>query len=159
MSYSIYHNLRTDAQYKAATGLSIADFDQLFPPFAALYTPKPSPLYAQNPSPVLTDKREALFFILYYYKTYPTLQNLGLCFGISNSAASRYLDLLKPCLKAALEQKNAVLWRVFQTQEAFDSAFAGVKNFFMDVTEVAIERADNQEVQRLHYSGKKNSIR
>lgn len=159
MSYSIYHNLRTDAQYKAATGLSIAEFDLLFPQFAALYAPKQPPLYAQNPSPVLTDKREALFFILYYYKTYPTLQNLGLCFGISNAAASRYLEMLKPCLKAALARQNTVLWRVFQTQEAFDHAFAGIKELVIDVTEVPIERADNKDVQRLHYSGKKNFTR
>ena len=30
---------------------------------------------------LLTDKREALFFILHYFKAYPTLQNMGLYFG------------------------------------------------------------------------------
>ncbi|MGI4832712.1 MAG: transposase family protein [Janthinobacterium lividum] len=36
----------------------------------------------------MTDKKEALFFILHYYKAYPTLQKLGMYFGLSNSAAS-----------------------------------------------------------------------
>ena len=121
MKYSsIYHNLRHDAQYRAATGLSLAEFDALFLVFSGFYIPESPPLYEGSPLPMLTDKREALFFILFYYKTYPTLQNLGLCFGISNSAASNYLDLLKPCLKAALQQQRMLIKRVFAGQEESD---------------------------------------
>lgn len=154
---SIYQNLEKDAQYKAATGLSLAEFDTLSLVFANFYTPKLPPLYDGPPLPVLTDKREALFFILYYYKTYPTLQNLGLSFGISNSAASKYLDLLKPCLKAALQQQHLLIKRVFTGQQEFDTLFEGVTELFFDVTEVPVERAANQDVQKLHFSGKKNS--
>lgn len=153
---SIYQNLRKDVHYKAATGLSLAEFDALFLVFADFYTPKLLPLYDGPPLPVLTDKREALFFILYYYKTYPTLQNLGLSFGISNSAASKYLDLLKPCLKAALQQQHLLIKRVFTGQQEFDTLFEGVTELFFDVTEVPIERAANQDIQKLHFSGKKN---
>lgn len=155
-TFSIYQNLRKDAHYKAATGLSLAEFDALFLVFADFYTPKSPPLYDGPPLPVLTDKREALFFILYYYKTYPTLQNLGLSFGISNAAASKYLDLLKPCLKAALQQQHLLIKRVFTGQQEFDTLFEGVTELFFDVTEVPIERAANQEIQKLHFSGKKN---
>lgn len=153
--FSIYQNLRHDAHYKAATGLSIAEFDALFLVFSYFYTPKSLPLYDGPPLPVLTDKREALFFILYYYKTYPTLQNLGLCFGISNAAASKYLDLLKPCLKAALQQQHLLVKRVFTGQQEFDALFEGVTDLFFDVTEVPIERAASQDIQKLHFSGKK----
>lgn len=152
---SIYQNLRNDAHYRASTGLSLAEFDALFPVFAEFYVPKPMPLYAGPNSPVLTDKREALFFILYYYKAYPTLQNLGLCFGFSNSAASTYLDLLKPCLKAALQQQQVLIKRVFQGQQEFDELFQGVADLFIDVTEVPVERAANQDVQKQYFSGKK----
>jgi len=88
MATSIYQNVRTDPQYKAATGLSRAAFDALYPWFARYYEPKKLNPYPTSGSPVLTDKREALFFILHYYKAYPTLQNLGMYFGFSNFAAS-----------------------------------------------------------------------
>lgn len=155
-TFSIYQNLRKDAHYRAATGLSLVEFEALFLVFADFYTPKSPPLYPGPPLPVLTDKREALFFIL-YYKTYPTLQNLGLCFGMSNAAASAYLDLLKPCLKAALQQQQLLIKRVFTGQQEFDALFTGVTELFFDVTEVPIERAVSQDIQKLHFSGKKNS--
>ncbi len=106
MATSIYQNIRTDPQYKAATGLSRAAFDALYPWFARYYEPKKVNPYTTSGSPVLTDKREALFFILHYYKAYPTLQNLGMYFGFSNFAASVCLERLKPCLKAALQAQG-----------------------------------------------------
>lgn len=156
MASSIYHNLNTDRQYKAATGLSIAQFNSLYLQFEPLYTPKAIPAYAAQVQPVFTNKREALFFILHYYKAYPTLQNLGIYFGISDSTASAYLDLLKPCLKAALHQQGAENRVLAKNQAAFDKQFAGVADLIIDVTEVPIERAANQQVQKDTYSGKKN---
>ena len=96
----------------------------------------------------LTNKKEALFFILHYYKSYPTLQNLGMYFGISDAATSAYLELLKPCLKAALQQQDSESRVLFPNQEAFDKQFAGSTDLVIDVTEVPIERAVNQEVQK-----------
>lgn len=156
MASSIFHNAVTDRQYQAATGLSIAQFAQLYTQFAPLYTPKALPRYAKQVQPVLTNKEEALFFILHYYKSYPTLQNLGMYFGISDAATSAYLELLKPCLKAALHQQGAENRVLVPSQEAFDKQFAGITDLIIDVTEIPIERAVNQQVQQEHYSGKKN---
>ncbi|MGI4737500.1 MAG: helix-turn-helix domain-containing protein [Janthinobacterium lividum] len=156
MASSIYHNTHTDRQYKAATGLSIAQFGNLYLQFEPLYTPKAIPVYAAQVQPVFTNKREALFFILHYYKAYPTLQNLGIYFGISDSTASAYLEVLKPCLKAALHQQGAENRVLVKNQAAFDKHFAGVPDLVIDVTEVPIERAGNQQLQKDTYSGKKN---
>lgn len=157
MPSSIYHNARNERQYKAATGLSMTEFDSLYSIFNKFYIPK-KPLPYGQAQPVLTDKKEALFFILHYYKAYPTLQNLGMYFGISDAAASHYLELLKPCLKAALQQQNVLAGRLFTGQQGFEQTFAGVADLFIDVTEIPIERSDNQDVQRRQFSGKKNSI-
>lgn len=159
MASSIYQNAQTERQYKAATGLSRAAFEALYEEFALHYTPKTGNPYSQQAQPVLTDKREALFFILHYYKAYPTLQNIGLYFGFSDFAASRYLETLKPCLKAALRAQGIDKSTLFKNQAEFDEQFAGVPDLVIDVTEVPIERAVNQEVQEEHYSGKKNFIR
>ncbi|MDQ2721684.1 MAG: transposase [Bacteroidota bacterium] len=158
MPASIFLNARNERQYKAATGLSIAEFEALFDIFQHFYTPKKPAPYSPF-LPVLTNKKEALFFILHYYKAYPTLQNLGMYFGLSDAAASQYLELLKPCLKAALQQQNLLAKRLFTGQQGFEQTFAGVQDLFIDVTEIPVERPENQDVQKDWYSGKKNSIR
>lgn len=159
MASSIFYNAVNDRQYKAATGLSISQFDQLYCQFAPFYTPKATPRYERQIQPVLTNKKEALFFILHYYKSYPTLQNLGMYFGISVAAASAYLELLKPCLKAALQLQGVENNVLIPSQEAFDKQFAGITDLLIDVTEIPIERAVNDDVQKEHYSGKKNFTR
>ena len=61
---SIYTNLASDKQYKAATGLSIAEFESLYEQFSELYIPKSGNPYSKKTAPVLTHKREALFYII-----------------------------------------------------------------------------------------------
>ncbi len=156
MASSMYHNARTDRQYKAATGLSGVEFAALYERFAPLYIPKAPPRYAKQVQPILTDKKEALFFILHYLKAYPTLQNMGTYFGISDAAVSMYLELLKPILKVALSEQEVANKRLAKNQTAVDEYFAGITDLVIDVTEVPIERAVNQVVQKEHYSGKKN---
>ena len=159
MGFSIYHNAVKERQYKAATGLSLTEFDALYALFSPFYEPKiPSPYAAEKPV-VLADKREALFFILHYFKAYPTLQNMGVYFGLSDASVHNYLALLKPCLKAALAAQGALAHRLFANQQAFEAAFAGEEELFVDVTEIPIERAANQEVQKEHFSGKKTFTR
>lgn len=158
MASSIYQNAKKERQYKAATGLSLPEFDALYFLFAPLYEPKkPSPYLPDLPV-LLTDKREALFFILHYFKAYPTLQNMALYFGMSDASVSNCLTRLKPCLKAALAQQGVLAHRLFANQEAFETAFADEEDLFLDVTEIPIERPANQAVQQDAYSGKKNTI-
>jgi hypothetical protein len=154
-AFSIYHNARNDRQYKASTGLSRAQFDALYSFFEPFYEPKSPQPYSPKAAPVLTDKREALFFILHYYKAYPTLHNMSLYFGFSDFAVSVYLERLKPCLKAALQAQGAANRALFTNQAQFDAQFAGVEDLVIDVTEVPIERAVDQQVQQAFYSGKK----
>ena len=68
MRYSIYQNSKNEKQYKAVTGLSISEFEALYLTFEKLYFPKIANPYVPQKKPVLTDKKEALFFILHYYK-------------------------------------------------------------------------------------------
>ncbi len=89
---SIYTNLRTERQYRAATGLSEKTFNQLFEQFKRFYVPKKGNS-ASPYEPLFQDAREALCFILFYYKTYPTLQILGLQFGCSDKSAFEPLSI------------------------------------------------------------------
>lgn len=161
MSVSIYQNLRTERQYKASTGLSISEFEYLFSFFDKLYFSKNTiKLLEANDrrQPVLTDKREALFFILYYFKTYCTLQTMGLSFGMSDCTASNYIDRLKPYLKASCQAAGVNVCRFFESQEHFDKVFEGVTDIIIDVTETPIQRPEAYDTQKTYYSGKKKCI-
>jgi Helix-turn-helix of DDE superfamily endonuclease len=156
---SIFNNLRTDRQYKASTGLSKAEFEELYAVFEKLYIPKTANPYTSNHPPVLTDKKEALFFILHYYKSYPTLQNMGLYFGFSDFTASTYLELLKPILKASLQSKAALKAGLFENQSEFNKVFEGVSDIFIDVTEIPVQRPQNDEIQKKSIVAKNVFIR
>lgn len=153
---SIYQNLQTERQYKAATSLSKLQFETLFTVFEKLYTPKEVEFLSGNQkAPVLTDKREALFFILHYYKAYPSLENMALYFGFSQATVIEYIRRLSPVLKACLQAQQPLQSCVFKTQQGFDQAFAGVDELFIDVTEIVVERPVNAGKQQKLYTGKK----
>lgn len=152
---NIYKNITTNKQYKASTGFSKEEFMSLFLIFEKLYFPKKKNIYKGVPKPALTNKREALFFILHYLKAYPTLVNMGIYFGFSESTASIYIELLKPILKAALLQSTAPIARNFGSQEEFDKAFEGVEDIIIDGVELSIQRPEDYDEQKAHYSGKK----
>jgi lysophospholipase L1-like esterase len=155
--FSIYTNLKNDRQYRAATGLDIDKFQALPEVFAKHFVAKKNSTIGGKITR-FTEHGEALFFVLFYLKTYPTLQVLGLQFGISDTCAQGNLAYLMPFLKAALKAKNTLVSRIFESQESFAKAFEGVEGIFIDGTEFPIERADNEEVQEKTYSGKKNFI-
>lgn len=144
---SIFSNLRTDRQYKASTGLNKTEFNALYSIFEKFYIPKTGNPYISN-SPVLTDKKEALFFILHYYKSYPTLQNMGLYFGFSDYTVSTYLDLLKPILKLSLQSKEDIKISLFENQSEFDKVFKGVDDIFIDVTEIPVQWPKDEDIQK-----------
>jgi hypothetical protein len=46
---------------------------------------------------------------------------------------------------------------VYKNQSDFDKAFEGVEDLIVDCTEIPVQRPDNQDVQKEHYSGKKTT--
>jgi len=155
---TIFENLQKDWQYKASTGLDQKEFDRLHDEFKQYYAPKAFNQLAKK-APVLSDSREALFFILFYYKSHPTLEVLGLSLGFSDTAAFVYLDYVKPYLKRALQAQSVLVKRVFENQEAFDKAFQGVTDLFIDGSEIGVERSKDHKVQQADFSGKKKRTR
>jgi hypothetical protein len=80
---------------------------------------------------------------------------LGLSFGFSDTAAFGYVDYVKPYLKQALQGQSVLVRRVFEDQQAFDKAFEGVEDLFVDGSEIVIERAKDPKKQQADFSGKK----
>ena len=154
--FSIYHNAKTERQYSACTGLTKEKFEALALIFKQHYVPKPVNPISKLPA-ALIDSNEALFFILYYLKTYPTYQVLGVSFGFSDCTAHDYVEYIKPILKHCLSLAEALPYRVFKSQEDFDKAFEGVTDLFIDGTEVVVQRNAIYEIQQKDFSGKKKN--
>jgi hypothetical protein len=154
---SIYQNARTDRQYSASTGLKIAEFNSLFSVFEKYYFPKKAEDNPYAPKPVLTDKKEALFFVLHYLKASPNYENLGLYFGISQSSAHIYIELLKPILKLSLKELKCLPISEIKMQKELEKLLENEEDIVIDVSEIRIERPDNDELQKDNYSGKKKT--
>ena len=112
----------------------------------------------EDKQPVLTNKREAFFFVLHYLKAYPTLMNMGLYFGFSEKTASNYIDELKPILKAAFLQAGIEIRRSFADEKTSEELFEAVEEIIIDAFEIPTQRPINEDEQTKMYSGKKNSI-
>jgi hypothetical protein len=152
---SIYYNTLSDKKIKAATGLTSDQFNKLAIHFEKHYIPKKANPWPNTKQPVLTDKKEALFFILHYLKAYPTLENMGLYFDMDIRTVSNYISYTKAALKAALKESDSLLPYIFRTQEEFDKAFEGIEDIIVDCTEIQVQRSKDSGFQEYMYSGKK----
>lgn len=65
--------------------------------------------------------------MLHYLKAYPTLECMGLYFGMGVQTVSDYLKRTKACLRAALDEMGQIPPpSLFASQQDFDKAFEGV---------------------------------
>ena len=163
--------IRDDRQMRALTGLSQAKFEQLLPTFSEVYQAEQQRAYEQQVAagsrrrkpgggrkgnlPTLRDK---LLFVLYYYKTYPTFDELGSRFDLARSKANENLHQLSPILHQTLIQLGMMPQRDFESVEAFKQAYQGLDPLLLDVTERPHRRPADDTQQRELYSGKKNGI-
>jgi hypothetical protein len=160
-------NLHTRAgqgRFRALTGLPWQAFCCLLATFQASYAAMRQEQAAaklrqrqvgggrKSKLPTITHK---LYFILYYLKNYPTLEALGDHFQMATSQACRQVQQLLPVLLRALEQVAALPKREFASVEEIAAAFADQEELFIDATERARRRPQDEAEQKAHYSGKK----
>ena len=152
--------LKQDRLLRALTGLNRKAFDALMPSFSSIYfetqqsKPRQRALGGGRKARLLTTQ-DKLFFILFYFKCYPTFDVAGLLFDMHRSQAHEWMHRLQPILEAALGQKMALPERHIESIEAFLSRFPGVQRVMIDGTERPIARPQDPEEQKQNYSGKK----
>lgn len=152
--------LKQDRLLRALTGLNRKAFDALLPTFTTSYLdtqqakPRQRALGGGRKARLLT-AQDKLFFILLYFKCYPTFDVAGLLFDMHRSQAHEWMHRLQPILEAALGQKMALPERHLESIEAFLSRFPGVQRVMIDGTERPIARPQEREQQQQNYSGKK----
>jgi hypothetical protein len=154
--------LNQDRLLRALTGLNRKAFDALLPSFEQAYAASRIAAKPQRQRAVgggrkarLESSEAKLFYILFYFKCYPTFDLAGILFDLDRSQTHAWMHGLQRVLEAALGEKLALPERKLRSLEAFVEAFPGVERVMIDGTERPIQRPQDPEQQTLNYSGKK----
>jgi len=155
---------KSDRLLRALTGLNRKAFEDLNSTFAQVLANADVPRRSRFPrqratgagrKPNLATVEAKLFFILFYFKVYPTFDWAGLLFDLDRAQANRWMHRLQPLLEEALGEKLALPKRTLTRLEDFIEAFPDVKRVILDGTERPIQRAKDRDQQKEDYSGKK----
>lgn len=148
----------TDEEFKALTSLTKIEFDELLKGFAAVWEEfrNPSGTPPCGRPPQLASSGDKLLFILFYLKNYPLQEVLGFWFGLDQSQANRWIKTLSSILRETLKRGAYLPAREAQQLED-DLANLPSSDLILDGTERPRQRPQDQEAQKLFYSGKKTA--
>ncbi len=155
-----YKDIRTERQWRAATGLNKDQFFKLVPLFKSTYELlfDESLEDRQNNSSIESTFKtyaDLLFFGLYSFKSGLTYDLLGLTFGLSNSNAYQNQSIVIRVLEVTLENTGCMPKRSFSNEEELKEFLSKETTLLIDATEQRVQRPDNEEDQKSDYSGKK----
>ncbi len=151
--------LKQDRLLRAMTGLNRKAFDALLLTFKEVYEqtqleqPRQRALGGGRKARLRTPQ-DKLFYIVFYFKCYPTFDLAGLLFDIDRAQAHHWMHRLQPILEAALSQKMVLPERKLTSLKEFVERFPGVERVMIDGTERPIARPQDPAQQKLNYSGK-----
>lgn len=104
----------------------------------------------------LKSTEDKLVFILMYVRIYPVQLVMGMWYGISESAANKWIHRLMPLLHEALGYEQVLPKRTRgRNLEEIITEFPELKEFLLDITEQPVRRPKDKQKQREQYSGKK----
>lgn len=162
--FNIERALRNNRLMLALTGVTPQEFHNLIPVFSQVWLEEKQKQHADNAKErefgggrigFLKTVSEKLFFILLYYKCYPTYDLCSLIFDCNRSNACRRQFQLSKVLEKTLGRKMTLPVRKMKTLEEFFEAFPGAREIFIDGTERPIQRPKDKTRQKANYSGKK----
>ena len=154
--------LRQDRLVRATTGLNRKAFENLLVKFREVYLswsqkgkkPRKRKMGGGRKAR-LTTMKEKLFYILLYFKCYPTFELAAVLFDFDRSQANRWVHRLQPILEKTLGAKKILPLRQLRSLDEFIEHFPIVKEVIVDGTERAICRPKDPKKQKEHFSGKK----
>ena len=153
--------LGKDRLLRAMTGLNRKAFENLLEKFEKVYNEEEEKRGKRlrkrggGRKGRLASMAEKLFYILFYFKCYPTFDLASVLFDFDRSQAHRWVHKLQEILEKTLGEKQVLPLRQIHSVEEFLEKFPMVKKVIVDGTERAISRPKNEEKQRENYSGKK----
>jgi len=152
--------------FRAFTGLDQAEFEKLLVFFTVangsyieinhIKGKKRQRRYGGGRRAKLATMEDQLFFILFYFKTYPLQEVIAFFFGLSQGQANEWIYRLSEILKMALGLAGQLPERdpqkLVETLAEYD-----LLEFVIDGTERRIERPQDKKEQKDYYSGKKKA--
>ncbi len=150
----------------ALTGLTPQEFIALLPSFGQVWQDKKQQDYRKNRKQrvrkpgggrkgFLREMQDKLFFILFYYKCYPTYDVLTFLYGFDRANGFRRQEQLTEILEKTLDRKMVLPERKIKKVEEFFKMFPEAREVFIDSTERPIQRPKDSKQQKDKYSGKK----
>lgn len=157
---TIFENVRSDRQFSATTGFSKVQFYDLVYEYDLTEAQfiEGGNLPPNFPA-TLQKVEERVFFALYFLKVYPTLDVMGICFGMDATSAGNFLGRSLFILEKALQRIKMLPARQFLDHRELQRALADHGELFIDATERRTERPENGADQADAYSGKKKPTR
>ena len=155
-------SLRTNRQWRAATGLPQDKFMLLLDAFGAAY----EQIFGRNieqrtgespNKPSMKRYDELLLFTLFSLKSGLTYDLLGFVSGMDGSNAQRNQQLGLEVLELALSNMSGLPKRSINTAEEFALCFKDCQKIIIDATEQAVQRPQDYQEQKEYYSGKKTT--
>jgi hypothetical protein len=157
-------DLKTERQWRAATGLDQTRFEKLLVLFTASYFNLYGKSVVERQAdleviPSLTSEEELLFFTLLSLKSGLTYDLLGLFCGMDLSNAKRNQELGLRVLEQALAAAGCLPKRAFKEPAEFAEYLKKEKTLIFDGTEQRTQRPNDNAAQKENYSGKKSVTR
>jgi hypothetical protein len=155
-------DLKTERQWRAATGFDQTRFEKLLVLFTASYLR----LYGQSVAdrqaeievpPSLTSEEELLFFTLFSLKAGLTYDLLGLVCGMDAANAKRNQELGLRVLEQTLATTGCLPKREFKDAAEFAEYLKNEETLIFDGTEQRRQRPSDDAAQKESYSGKKSA--
>lgn len=103
----------------------------------------------------LSSDKQKLFFLLFYYKNYPTYTLAQAIFGIDASNLYRWRVFLEKVFTAALGYQLKLPIVKIRTVAGLREVCPVLTNCIVDATERPIERPHDNQIQQNYFSGKK----
>jgi hypothetical protein len=152
---------QNDRLMRALTGLNQKAFDELLTSFSQAYETAQMSTKQRQRAPGagrkanLETHSDKLFFILLYFKVYPTFDLAGILFDFDRAQANRWVHRLQPILESALGREMVLPKRQITSMEEFITCFPEVERVILDGVERRLQRPQDPNRQKRTYSGKK----
>ncbi len=160
---SLEHARRTDRLMRATTSLTVCEFDELARRFGTEWEAARAAKTAAGglrvrqpgagPKGCLATAQAKLFFILLYYKAYPTQDVMGLLFGITQGQVSEWVRQLTAVVGQLIPLHRPV--RQARDLAQLLAEQPELQEVIIDGTERKLPRPQHRGKQKRFYSGRK----
>ena len=159
---NLLYLLKHSELFPAVVGMSSENFNKLLPLFDKRYRQSQfhklwrwdrERAMGAGKRPVLRTSAERLFFILFYYKTYPTFRLAQIIFEVDKETIHRWKVFLEEVLWLTLGYELNLPKRKIHTMAGMLEVCPDLSEFIIDATERSVQRPKKN--QEFYYSGKK----